>query len=138
MTTLTTDEGYDITLDESQAAIYRQAFGFDFTSSVAGFRQFPPLTERWHRALQGWYLSLLILPFFYLAYLIVKRRRTLPAHWLCALFFLFFWEGAVLTVTRPTARFLTTMSWLSFVALGSCFSSPLATALAKFTVKDPE
>ncbi|MDQ2711005.1 MAG: hypothetical protein M3Y24_02020 [Acidobacteriota bacterium] len=126
LSTLITDEGYDIDLSQSQAAIYRQSLDVDFTSSVARFRKSPPLTERWHRALYLWYCFLLVLPLLFPAYLILQRRRALPVHWLCALFLLLFLEGAVLTVTRPTARFLTTMSWLSFIVLGSCVSPQLS------------
>ena len=124
--TLITDEGYDSDLPEPQAAAYRRDLGVDFTSSVTRFRKSPPLTGRWHRALRLWYCFLLVLPFLFLAYLVMQRRRALPIHWLCALFLLLFLEGAILTVTRPTARFLTTMSWLSFIVLGSCVSPPLA------------
>lgn len=124
--TLITDEGYDSDLPESQAAVYRRDLGADFTSSVARFRKSPPLTGRWHRALRLWYCFLLVLPFLFLAYLVMQRRRALAVHWLCALFLLLFLEGAVLTVTRPTARFLTAMSWLSFIVVGSCVSPPLA------------
>lgn len=121
VSTLITDEGYDAVLPPAEATVYRRDFGVDFNSSMTRFRRSPPFIEQWHRALYPWYWFLLLLPFLFCAYLI-WRRRALPAHFLSTLFLFLFLEGAVLTVTRPTARFLTTMAWLSFVVVGSCFS----------------
>lgn len=120
--TLRVDEGYEGLLPEADVASYRQQFGIDFAASSAHFSKFPSLTERWHHALYGWYWFLLLLPSLFAVCLLYFWRITLPAHWLCAVFLFLFFEGAILTVTRPTARFLTTESWLAFVALGSCYS----------------
>ena len=120
--TLRVDEGYDRTLDPPVEAALLQHFGIDFNAATNRLRQSPPITERWHYALYFWYWFLLLLPFLFVAYLLFYRRVTLPAHWLCAFFLFCFFEGAVVTVTRPTARFLTTMAWLAFIVLGACYS----------------
>ena len=120
--TLRVDEGYYRSLDPPEQVAFLQHFGVDFNASFVRLRQSPPLTERWHYALYFWYWFLLLLPFLFVACLLFYRRFTLPAHWLCAFFLFCFFEGAVLTVTRPTARFLTTMAWLAFIVLGACHS----------------
>lgn len=120
------DEGYYRSLPPAEEAAYRKAFGIDVTAAAARLHLSPPATERWHRALYFWYWFLLLLPFLFVAYIAVYRRFTVPAHWLCALFLFCFFEGAVLTVTRPTARFLTTMAWLAFIVLGACYSMQAA------------
>ncbi len=120
--TLRVDEGHYRSLAAAEAATYRQRFSYDFPQAAAHIDKFPPLTERWHQASYVWYWFLLLWPFLFTAALCVYRRFTLPADWLCALFLFLFFAGAVVTVTRPTARFLTTMAWLACITLGAGYS----------------
>ncbi len=112
--TLLIDNGSDRQLEPSLVAEYKRDFGEDFGT-------LPPqsFTKWWQENSFVWDCFLLCLPFLFLAHLIFYRHMSSPCHWLCAVFLFAFLEGAIVTVTRPTPRFLTTMAWLSLLVIGA-------------------
>jgi hypothetical protein len=122
--TILTDEGSDRRLETPLIAEYKRNFNEDFATRSDS------LAMKWHRRIYVWYWIVLVFPFPFCAYLISHWRTSPPSAWLCACFLLAFLEGATVTVTRPTARFLTTMAWLSILAAGWMISHYRATRTA--------
>jgi hypothetical protein len=109
-----TDEGQGQSVSAEQIRDFKLYFRADFTQSYVD-----SFTKRWHRKCQIWYLSVLLLPLFFLLHILVYWRQSTPYHWLCAVFALVFLEGATLTTVRPVPRFLTAMAWLGCIIVGA-------------------
>jgi hypothetical protein len=122
--TILTDEGSDRRLERPLVAEYKRNFNEDFATSSDS------VAMKWHRSMYVWYWIVLVFPLLFCGYLAWHRRTSPPSAWLCACFLLAFLEGATFTVTRPTARFLTTMAWLSILAAGWMISHYRATPTA--------
>jgi hypothetical protein len=107
------DGQYTLSLSPADRDVLQRFYDFqkqpsDDLSAVRG----------WHAALWWWYPLLLVTPFAYVALLIWCWRVSAPVHWLLGLAGLCLWATAVVTVQRPTPRYLTTLAWLCFLLAG--------------------
>jgi hypothetical protein len=87
--------------------------------SVSNPKDFQPsLTKSWHMAAWPWYPAVLCVLCASPLMFLVSKRRDWPLLLLCVVTSLILLEGAVLTVDRPTPRFLTADAWLVLLLLG--------------------
>lgn len=78
----------------------------------------PSITKTWSLVALPWYCLLLCLLLISPLLLIRATKEDRAVTVLCVVTALIFFEGATLTIDRPTARFLTSGAWLFTVLLG--------------------
>lgn len=114
--TLLTDEAFQLNLSQHDQDYFRRVYGF-----VRQAGDDDSLTRRWHRFLWPWYPALLLIPLAYAGVLLLGWRYTSAVQWYLLLPAGAVWATSAITVSRPTARFETSLGWLAFLLAGSAW-----------------
>ncbi len=117
-------DGFEETLHRDEGAYrelsqnFREILKGQFNLVASRDFELSPI-KNWHFAAMPWYQFLLCFLAVSPIFLWWCRPDTRPLVVLCVIAALLFMEGAILTVERPTARYLTTAAWLVLLMIGA-------------------